>query len=332
MQAPLVPIPPGFGKIELRSGIGHATLSQLVSSYPLKLLSPRIPYPIVAVVYVLTYGGGLVAGDHVSLDASVHDGTILVLLTQVYSPSQALFTQSLITSNTQGSTKVFKTRPRGRQARPSVSGSPHASIDPSITSQTLDVRVEPDSALFLLPDPVSCFRAASYTQRQTVHLADPSASTVLLDWVTAGRAALGEAWSFARYYSLNELFVGGRRVARDALLLEEYDPPSHAMDGLRERTLADRLAPYACYATAILYGPHTDATRRALQGEFEKDVVFRRSRPPELVWSFTALDGGKGGILRVAAVETESVRDWLKIRLKGLAEVVGQDVYKNAFG
>lgn len=200
-----------------------------------------------------------------------------------------------------------------------------------MTSQTLDVDVEPSSVLFLLPDPVTCFRAASYTQRQTVRLADSSASTVLLDWITAGRAALGEAWSFARYYSLNELFVGGRRVARDALLLSEYDPPSHLINGLGKRTLADRLAPYSCYATAILYGPHTDGTRQSLQSEFVKDVVFRRSRPPELVWSYTALDDGKGGVVRVAAEETETVREWLRTMLVGLTDVIGEDVYKNAF-
>lgn len=85
MQSSQTSTPPGFGEIELRSAVAHTALSKLVSSYPLKLLSPRTPHPNVAVVYVLTYGGGLVAGDRISLHASVHDGTVLVLLTQVCS-------------------------------------------------------------------------------------------------------------------------------------------------------------------------------------------------------------------------------------------------------
>ena len=58
-------------------------ISELASSYPLKLLSPRTPEKNVCVVYMLTYGGGLVAGDQVDLSGEVHDGTMLVLLTQV---------------------------------------------------------------------------------------------------------------------------------------------------------------------------------------------------------------------------------------------------------
>ena len=73
----------GQGRIVARRVGSHATIEQLAASYPLKLLSPRSRLPNVSAVYMLTYGGGLVAGDQVHLRADVFDGVNLVLLTQV---------------------------------------------------------------------------------------------------------------------------------------------------------------------------------------------------------------------------------------------------------
>jgi hypothetical protein len=79
----------GKGRIQVRSDGFEAVLSELSYSYPLKLLSPRLSCSNVAVVYVLTYGGGLVAGDSVDLNVKVENGTALVLLTQVRTLGQA---------------------------------------------------------------------------------------------------------------------------------------------------------------------------------------------------------------------------------------------------
>ena len=61
---------------------GH-TLAQLSCTYPLKLLSPRSKEDSVAIVYVLSYGGGLVGGDEVELEVEVREGASLMLLSQV---------------------------------------------------------------------------------------------------------------------------------------------------------------------------------------------------------------------------------------------------------
>jgi len=61
---------------------GH-TFAQLSCTYPLKLLSPRSKEDSVAIVYVLSYGGGLVGGDEVSLEVGVREGASLMLLSQV---------------------------------------------------------------------------------------------------------------------------------------------------------------------------------------------------------------------------------------------------------
>ncbi len=76
-------VEPGSGRIAVRLEGSEAILSELASSYPLKLLSPRLPPHNVAVVYILSYGGGLVAGDRVKLNVDVEKGAALVLLTQV---------------------------------------------------------------------------------------------------------------------------------------------------------------------------------------------------------------------------------------------------------
>lgn len=61
---------------------GH-TFAELSCAYPLKLLSPRSKEDPVAIVYVLSYGGGLVGGDEVGLEVGVREGASLMLLSQV---------------------------------------------------------------------------------------------------------------------------------------------------------------------------------------------------------------------------------------------------------
>lgn len=80
-------LPPGSGQIHL---LPFGRFSRLSFCYPLKLLSPT-PLPSspagLRVVYLLSYGGGLVGGDRVWIDVGVEQGARLVLLTQVRSPS-----------------------------------------------------------------------------------------------------------------------------------------------------------------------------------------------------------------------------------------------------
>uniref|UniRef100_A0A5K1JRJ9 Urease accessory protein n=1 Tax=Ganoderma boninense TaxID=34458 RepID=A0A5K1JRJ9_9APHY len=202
----------GQGRVVLRNGPSGNVFSELAATYPLKLLAPRLPSQNVSIVYMLSYGGGLVGGDRIRLDVEVHDAACLAILSQ-------------------GSTKVFKTRPGQRL-------SANSQIHP-VTAQYLNVRVAPASALFLLPDPVTCFRDAKYHQIQTFHLSKHS-SAVLLDWVTSGRKSLGEEWVFSKYYSLIDVFVDNHRIAKDVMLLQERNSDEGS---LTHRSLADSLAP-----------------------------------------------------------------------------------------
>ena len=75
-------ISPGSGRITVSLHGEKAVLSELSSTYPLKLLSPHI-YDGTAIVYLLTYGGGLVGGDEIALAVDVQLGAKLLLLSQV---------------------------------------------------------------------------------------------------------------------------------------------------------------------------------------------------------------------------------------------------------
>jgi len=73
----------GGGSVVVAAHGDRAVFSQLCSTYPLKLLSPYVSADRIAVVYIMTYGGGLVGGDQVSLAVDAGSATRLVLLSQV---------------------------------------------------------------------------------------------------------------------------------------------------------------------------------------------------------------------------------------------------------
>jgi urease accessory protein len=134
-------------------------------------------------IYTSTYGGGLVDGDHISLDVDVDDGAAAFL-------------------STQASTKVYR----------SVRG----------TSTELSARVGRDALLVLAPDPVVCFAASTYRQSQQFDLA-PGATLVALDWMTSGRHAAGERWAFDEYVARLDVRVDDRLVVHDVLALRAAD-------------------------------------------------------------------------------------------------------------
>lgn len=195
----------------------------------------------------------------------------------------------------------------------------------------MDVEVSPDSALFLLPDPVTCFRSASYNQIQTFRLSGNTSSIVLLDWVTSGRKALGEDWVFSRYYSVNEVWLDGKRLARDALLLENPVDDTATATQQPTSSLKDRLSPYSCYATLFLYGPVVQNVIIDINAEYAKISVFKTKTPAELLWSVSPISDGKGLIVRVAGKDREAVKGWLSQALKRLEDIIGIDVYRRAF-
>ncbi|QIW94955.1 hypothetical protein AMS68_000473 [Peltaster fructicola] len=189
--------------------------------YPLKLVSPApitVDTQLVHTVYLLTYGGGLVAGDAIDLDVHVEADTRLTLLTQ-------------------GSTKLFKSPNRELGSR-----------------QCMTTALDPGAALCYLPDPVQPFDKSCFDQSQIYNCAarqhDAMGSLCVLDWVSNGRSANGEDWSFYRYSSRNEIWLlhaGQRRLLlRDNLVLDD-----HGETG----SITSRMNGLSVFGTLFLYGP-----------------------------------------------------------------------------
>lgn len=229
-----------------------------------------------------------------------------------------------------GSTKVFKTRMANRLAVKKHDPPPSLGTN-TLTCQVVEYDVGERCGLYLLPEPVTCFRDASYKQIQRFNLASTS-SLVLLDSITSGRQALGEEWDFAKYYSLNELKVDGKLVAKDVLLLEDLKPLS-GTPRIPYRPLRDQLAPFSCYAMVLLYGPQVQETIEDISAQYKHITVYQMKQPSDSLWSFSLLGqtSRDGAIVRVAGKESEIVRSCLKIILRRLDVTIGIDTYRRAF-
>lgn len=173
---------PGSGVLQFEKVRGTTVLTRVIAVSPLRLLHPKNSGSA-AWVYAATYGGGLLGGDAIALDATVGNGA-----------------RALI--STQASTKVYRSEN-------------HA-------TQRLRVRTGDDSLLVLLPDPVTPFAHSRYSQQQHIDVS-PSTTLIAIDWMTAGRMGSGERWEFASYSSATWLRRDGRLVLHDATCLEPQD-------------------------------------------------------------------------------------------------------------
>jgi len=164
-----------------------------------KAVAPSRRPHLVHTVFLLTYGGGLVAGDSIHLSTTLAPSTRLILLTQ-------------------GSTKIFK------------SPSPT-----TISRQHTTIHLHSGAALCYLPDPVQPFAESAFEQVQIYKLIqggndvqgkgiqeEEKPSLCVLDWVTSGRSARGENWSFHHYSSKNEIWLASPAQQQE----EQTDTPS----------------------------------------------------------------------------------------------------------
>ncbi|KAL8931498.1 MAG: hypothetical protein Q9216_007181 [Gyalolechia sp. 2 TL-2023] len=197
---------PGAGSVHLTlQPPSHPVFSTLSFSYPLKLVvsaSHRIPSlpstsppsssppPLrpssVPLIFLLSYGGGLVAGDHISLSITLSPSTRLTVATQ-------------------GSTKIFRPPPLP------------PSTPPPLTRQDIRVGIGAHAALWLAPDPCQPYAHSRYAQSQIFELdVQGGASVGLIDWVCEGRTARGEKWACEGWRGRNEVWDVSASVTQDS--------------------------------------------------------------------------------------------------------------------
>lgn len=227
-------------------------------------------------VYVATYGGGLLDGDSLSIDIAV-----------------APHATALV--STQASTKVYRAE-RG-------------------AAQRLRARVDDGSLLVLMPDPVTCFAGSRYAQEQHVQL-QPTASLVLVDWLTAGRIGAGERWAFHEYCSHTQVWRAGALILHDGLHLSPEDGD-----------LAERMDRFNCLATVVLTGPELQTTAARLLGSLAAASVPRRA---DMLVSGAPL-GRDGLVLRVAGLSVEHVGASLRQYLSVVPALLGDDPWACKF-
>ncbi|CAI2165812.1 3538_t:CDS:1 [Funneliformis geosporum] len=302
-------LPPGHGQIKcyVSPSTTKPSFSTFHASYPIKLLTPKLHSPYLAAVYIITYGGGMVSGDSISLSVESHPNVNLMLLTQ-------------------GSTKIYKQRP-GRMFvnNNSIQQNDEEVIKSEGTQQKVNAFIHKDSLLLQLPEPTTCFRDAEFTQRQIFTLQDRTSSVVILDWFTCGRMSRGERWDFLKYDSGIDLILGDKLILRDVVLLKKN----------HHKLLKTRLEPYECYATLVLYGPKVIPLINSIMEEFNKIVIDKISIMPNLIWSASILgekhDIINGVVVKIAGITTELVRNFLiKVSLKGLEDIVGENLFERA--
>ncbi|KAJ5782563.1 hypothetical protein N7457_004337 [Penicillium paradoxum] len=311
MRQPAMPIPspfqssiakPGQGKVVLSLlPPNNPTLTTLTYKYPLKLV-PRTggftPTPDPAGLsdtcpshpvhlYLLTYGGGLLPGDHIEVSIKLEPRTRMVVTTP------------------QGSTKIFKTDPNNCGTSPNVIKGHRKQMPANahlsdMSQQSLDVHIGRQAALCYLPDPSVPFQHSRYAQVQTFTVdasakGDQRSSLCVLDWVTQGRTSRGENWNFRFWRGRNEVWAEDEKTGKSRLLLRDsviLDDESEDLDdsdmsedevestnrnmqnGLANRAdlppqapagltplnlIAERTRPHGVVGTLILSGPVFEA-------------------------------------------------------------------------
>ncbi len=174
----------GFARLVFERSGPRTVVRTALAHSPLRLLTPR-NHGHAAWAYTSSFGGGLVDGDHLSLDVEVAGGATALL-------------------STQGANRVYRS--------------------PNGCRNELEARVGEGALLAVVPDPTVCFSGARYAQAVDVRLAD-GASLALLDVVTAGRSSRGERWAFASYASRLRVSRLERALLDERWLLEPAHGP-----------------------------------------------------------------------------------------------------------
>lgn len=342
----------------------NPTLTTLTYKYPLKLV-PRapgfVPTPDSSTLsescpsrpvhlYLLTYGGGLLPGDHIEVSIKLEPRTRMVVTTP------------------QGSTKIFKTEPDNANGIKLIKG--HRKQMPAnqhlanMSRQSLDVHIGRQAALCYLPDPSVPFKNSRYAQVQTFTVdasakGDERSSLCVLDWVTQGRTSRGEDWNFRFWRGRNEVWATDEKTGKSRLLLrdsvildderEDLDDSDEDLDeevgesGLNSHSgrpdtpppqaglvplniIQERTRPHGVVGTLILSGPVFDSLGAYLMQKFNSQPRigsrnWSSSAPASAPEPFLSTKGDvtwtaarvRAGfvLVKFGAKDFETAKDWL---------------------
>lgn len=327
---------PGKGILVCHCYNDRTKFERIHAQYPLKFIPTTGHADRLAVVYMMSYGGGVISGDKFNIDMRIETRALLLLMTQ-------------------GNTKIFKDRVHQRLWLASLNEQQEmiirfSNLLPSIPAsisklfasepkpvapsvQIINSVVESEATLLVIPDPVTCFRDSSFQSRQVFKLQDETSQLVLLDWFTSGRITRGENWSFRHYSSRIDIRVGSKLVIKDAMVLEDED---YMRKEGEDTSYASRLQPYTCFATLIMITNTDSPLMESVKGIQKKSeemrlmpLTLKSKEDRQVLWSVSPILKGRGVLVRVAGMTTEKVRDFVKYEClgHGLEQIVGEGMF-----
>ncbi|KAI8886434.1 UreD-domain-containing protein [Backusella circina FSU 941] len=324
---------PGKGILVCRCYGNRTKFERIHAQYPLKFIPTTGHADRLGVVYMLSYGGGVISGDKFDVDIRLEQDSILLLMTQ-------------------GNTKIFKdklgqrlwlaslselSQPTMVFSKPveQVSGGVTSSAKAAPSLQIINYHVGADAILLAIPDPVTCFRDSSFQSRQVIYLKDETSQLVLLDWFTSGRLTRGENWSFRHYSSRIDVKVGNKLVIKDAMVLDDED---YMKENDGETAFASRLKPYNCFATLIMISSNeaggvlesVETIQKKSEAMRLMPLTLKSEEDRQVLWSVSPILKNRGALIRIAGMTTEQVRDFVKYEClgKGLEKIVGEGMFK----
>ncbi len=180
------------------------------------------------------------------------------------------------------------------------------------------LRAKVEGTLVMLPDPVSAFAGARYTQRIDVTLGQDGAC-VVLDGFTSGRAAFGDRWAMTALDFRTTIARGGQTVLCDALRLDSADG-----------AIADRAGRFEAFATLVSVGrkaqPVTDAIIRDPIAPPSNELVVAASPLPR-----AESLGVPGAIVRIAASSPAEALAAARSRLRSLPDIDAVDPFGSRY-
>lgn len=292
------------GRIVVQKVAGRSAVTSLFARYPLKFIRPTKAVSSevdVVWIYSVSFGGGIVTGDLIYYTIAVGEGCTAVLTTQA-------------------STKVYK------------------AVGGKCSEQFFEAQVGSNALLAILPDPVTCFSTARYSQRQIFNVASDG-NLVLVDWLTSGRHKRGEIWDFELYKSTNNIYLDGNQpLFLDSTKLEQGAGYS----------IVDRMQAFHVIAMLVVLGPRLEPTRKHIMEKvrernselFGGQLQYSNSRVKKAKYpereaseavllascsAFGPMDIGL--VVRIVATSTESVYKFFREHLTSIGPLIGTCPY-----
>lgn len=168
-------------------------------------------------------------------------------------------------------------------------------------SQNLEVNMNKNSSFCFLPHPAVPHVKSDFTAHNKINLSD-QCSLIWGEVLTCGRKLNGEVFQFSKYHNLTEIFLNGRLILKENLLMRPASHALHAMGYLEGFT----------HQASFIYLNET-----APMNEFNELITTQLSDEKEIAFGVT-LAPVSGLIVRILGHRAEQLHECLKKIAQGL--------------